>query len=324
MKKILIFGACGNVGPYLVDYFKTRDEQEYEVIALDISEPSKYFINNNITFKQININDREALKRLEYDNIYAVIDLIGPMPARMKGYHPENYVDTNIVGTFNLMQYCVERNTDRFIYAKSYCDILRRAEEVLELTPDMLPDFDYGDHHAVYSVSQNAAVELAKCFNAYYKLKTFIFRLPTVYLWSEDDMYSVKGVPQKMMYRRIIDQAIAGETIEVWGDPSRKKDMLYVKDLCQMLYKACFVEKEFGYYNAGTGVGTSLIDQIKGIRDVFCGNKKSDIIFCPEKQNAPKYIMNIDLAKADLGYIPKYSYIDMLKDMKKEMELKRF
>ena len=32
-----------------------------------------------------------------------------------------------------------------------------------------------------------------------------------------------------------------------------------------MLYKACFVDRENGYYNVGTGIGTSLLDQIKGI-----------------------------------------------------------
>ena len=107
----------------------------------------------------------------------------------------------------------------------------------------------------------------------------------------------------------------------MWGDPLRKKDMVYVKDFCQMLYKALFVERNTGYYNVGTGIGTSLIDQIKGIVEVFCApNKVSNIRLRPDMPNAPQYIMDIEPAKKELGYIPKYDYIEMLKDFKKEME----
>ena len=46
-----------------------------------------------------------------------------------------------------------------------------------------------------------------------------------------------------------------------------------------MLYKAVFVDRDCGYYNVGTGVGTSLIDQIKGMIEVFSNsNHKSEII----------------------------------------------
>ena len=91
-----------------------------------------------------------------------------------------------------------------------------------------------------------------------------------------------------------------------------------------MIYKSCFVNKEFGHYNAGTGIGVSLIDQIKGIIEVFSKEKQSKIVFKPEKPNAPQYIMNIDNAKKDLGYQPRYDYLEMLKDIKREKELDRF
>lgn len=123
----------------------------------------------------------------------------------------------------------------------------------------------------------------------------------------------------------MIDRAISGEPLEVWGDSSRVKDMVYVKDFCQMLYKALFVKREKGYYNVGTGVGTSLLDQIKGIAEVFCSkDKKSEIIMKPEMPNAPQYIMDITPAKDELGYVPQYNYIEMLQDMKRNMEYEKY
>ena len=96
----------------------------------------------------------------------------------------------------------------------------------------------------------------------------------------------------------------------------------YVKDFCQMLYKAIFVDRICGYYNVGTGIGTSLLDQIKGMVDVFGDDgRKSEIIMRPDKPNAPQYIMDIAPAVKELEYEPKYNYLEMLQDFKKEMLL---
>jgi UDP-glucose 4-epimerase len=127
-----------------------------------------------------------------------------------------------------------------------------------------------------------------------------------------------------MAWRILVDQATKGEDIHVWGDPNRRKDMVYVKDLCQMFYKACFVDRTYGFYNVGTGTGISLPDQIKGIAEVFGEGKKSKILFSPEMTNAPQYIMCIDEANKELGYEPRFGYIEMLEDMKKERDLDRF
>ena len=172
-------------------------------------------------------------------------------------------------------------------------------------------------------MTKNFAVDLIETYHQMYGIKNFIFRLPTIYMYSDRDQYFVNGKLKKIGYRLIIDNAIQGKDIEVWGDPSRKKDMVYVKDFCQMMYKALLTDVSSGHYNVGTGVGTTLLDQINGIIEVFCPEgKKSNLVFRPDKPNAPQYIMDISNAVSDLGYRPEYDYISMLKDMKAEMERK--
>ena len=139
----------------------------------------------------------------------------------------------------------------------------------------------------------------------------------TIYLWSQDDTYYVDGIKKTIGYRHIINQAVKGNTIEMWGDKTRKKDMIYVKDFCQMLYKATFAEIDSGYYNVGTGIGISLEDQIKGIIEVFSEEGHQSLIKeRPDLPNAPQYIMDITAAVNELDYHPQYDYISMLKDMK--------
>jgi UDP-glucose 4-epimerase len=169
-------------------------------------------------------------------------------------------------------------------------------------------------------MSKNFAVDMIENYHQMYGLKRFIFRLPTIYLYEKNDMYYVDGEIRKIGYRILIDKAIAGETIEVWGDATRVKDMVYIKDFCQMLCKAILVDRSEGYYNVGTGVGTSLLEQIQGIVEVFGedGNK-SQIIMRPDMPNAPQYIMDIEPARNELGYEPQFTYKEWLEDFKKEM-----
>ena len=320
MKKIVVFGASGDTGRYFIEYFSNNyEKKEYEIIAIG-TRKTQYFEKMGVKYYQVDITQKEEFQKLPND-VYAVVDLAGAMPARMKGYEPQKYIDVNITGTLNILNYCKENKADRILFAQSFGDIKDYSEKHPVLHPDMERKFSFTSDHTIYVMTKNFAVDMIENYHEMYGLKRFIFRLPTIYLWSPIDNYYVDGNIRKIGYRILIDKAIAGETIEIWGDKTRKKDMVYVKDFCQMLFKALFVERNEGYYNVGTGIGTTLEEQIEGMVEVFGkDNHKSKIIERPDMPNAPQYIMDITAAVTELGYEPKYDYISMLKDFKKEME----
>ena len=321
MKKVLILGANGGIGRNLVDYFfEKREENEIELLTADLD--SCTFIEKRSQFIKLDIRNKAEFNQLPTD-LYCVIDLATTMPARMVGFDPQKYIDTNISGTCNVLEFCKNNNVDRILFAQTFGDILKKADADPVLFPDMTPELDYSDTKSFYIATMCTAVDCVKYYHSIYNLKTFIFRLPTIYSW-HNKVYCENGVVTKQAWKILIDQAMKGDDIHVWGNPNRAKDMVYVKDLCQEFYKACFVERDYGFYNVGTGVGISLLDQIKGIIEVFGVEKKSKILYSPEKRNAPQYIMNIDNARSDLEYEPQYSYIEMLRDMKKEMVLNKF
>ena len=323
MKKIVVFGASGDTGKYFVRYFMDNySGNEYEIVAVG-TRKTDFFKNMNVAYYQVDITRNEDFDILPKD-VYAVVDLAGAMPARMRGYNPYKYIEVNITGNLNILEYCRKNQVDRILFAQSFGDIKDHSESDPLLKVDMLRKFSFTSDHTIYVMSKNFAVDMIEHYHKMYGIKSFIFRLPTIYLWSPIDHYYVDGEPRKIGYRILIDRAIAGEEIEVWGDPFRVKDMVYVKDFCQMLYRAIFVSREKGYYNVGSGIGTTLYDQIKGMIDVFGEERnKSKIVMRPDKPNAPQYIMDIESAKKELEYVPVFDYIAMLKDFKSEMKLKR-
>lgn len=320
MKKIIVFGASGDTGRYFVKYFLEHYHgNEYQLVATGTRE-TDYFEQFHIPYYQVDITKQEDFLKLPQD-VYGVVDLAGMMPARMKGYDPYKYIDVNITGNLNVLEYCRRTKADRILFAQSFGDIKDYGEEKKTLTVDLPRKFSFTTDHTIYVMSKNFAVDMIENYHQMYGIKRFIFRLPTIYLYSPVDTFYVDGEQRKIGYRLLIDKAIAGEPIEVWGDPDREKDMVYVKDFCQMLYRALFVERDKGYYNVGTGVGTSLLDQIKGMVKIFGEpGKESELIMRPDKPNAPQYVMDITPAVEELGYRPKYDYLEMLGDFKREME----
>ena len=145
-------------------------------------------------------------------------------------------------------------------------------------------------------------------------------------MYSPEEYYYVDGKKVVISYRYMIQRAIAGNDIELWGNPDLGKDIIYVKDLCQMIYKAMMTNKvTTGQYNAGTGIKTTMREQIEGMIEVFSPkDNPSKIIECPEKKDCDDFVMDISNIKEDLEYEPEYDYISYLKDYKKEMEAQRF
>ncbi len=325
MKKVIVFGASGETGRYFIDYFLEHDvNREYEIIAVGNRKTTffeKYF---HISYISMNIVEKNDFFKLPRESVYAVVDLAGYMPARSDGDYIDKMLNVNLMGTVNILNYCVEVKADRILFAQSFGDILPHASNYPTLTVNMPRTFSYNSDHTVYLIAKCAAVDLIEYYHQHYGLKKFIFRLPTIYLYAKERYFYRDGKRSTLWYRVLIDKAIAGEDMEIWGDPTKVKDMVYVKDFAQLLFLGIKVDRNEGFYNVGTGVGTSLEDQIKIMANILGGEKKSKISFLSDMPNTGEYIMDINPAIKELGYKPQYDYKSFLLDYKKELELGRF
>ncbi len=324
MKKIIIFGATGSTGVYLTDYLCEKLKDKYEIIAVG-RRKTDYFDRFGIKYYSVDVCSKEEYKQIPTDDVYAAVILSGVLPARMKGYTPEDYVDVNIKGTLNIMEHLKHSGINRVIYTISISDLHGYLPENKEFLPDMPIRYKYGTDHTIYAITKTAATQIIKTYFHDFGIRYFILRLPNIYLYSPEKEYYVDGELRKISYRYIIDRAINGEDIELWGNPDQKRDIVYVKDFCQFIYKALFADCESGYFNVGADLMVTMRDQIEGIIKVFSPkDNPSKIIPCPEKRSCDDSHMNIDKARELLGYEPEYDYISYLEDYKKEMNSDRF
>lgn len=325
MKKIIIFGATGNVGSYVlryaVNYFSA---EKYQVIASGRRKTS-FFEKMGVPYYAVDISKKEDFECLPTEGVYAVIYLAAQIPSYMDDYQPEKYIQANIIGAYNILEYCRKVKADRLLFSTTVFDLSLTADKDTVLYPDMPYHFSYKGDHAVYVITKNTAIELMEHYHQEYGLKKFVFRFPTIYNYSPYQYYYPNGVKTLRPVYRMIEQAKKGESIELWGDPSYSKDMVYVDDCAQMLCKAVEVDREEGFYNVGTGVPVTLKEQIETIIDVFSpADHRSEIIYCPDKPVGGGFLMNVDNAKDELGYEPQFDCKRLFEEYKKEMEIDRF
>lgn len=324
-KKIIVFGSAGNLGMYFIDYLNENlNHEEYEIIAVGtrLEYPYEFYKGKYI---KLDITNKEDFKKLPKENIHAAVNFAGVLPAYLEKDDPYKYIDVNITGTLNILEYCKETKTDRIIYTQTWADLNGYLKDKKPLKPELPRKPIYKGDHAIYTATKCTAVDLIECYHQIHGIKNFIFRLPNIYLYSPNMHYYVDGEKKYISYRYIIQRAIEGKDIEMWGNPNLGKDIIYVKDLCQMIFKSLFVNKDTGIYNAGTGIKTTMKEQIEGIIKVFSPkDAPSKIIPCPKKKDCDDFVMDITNIKEELGYEPKYNYMAYLEDYKKEMQLNRF
>ncbi len=326
MKKILIFGATGDVGVYLTDHLvSTLSNEEYEVIAIG-RRKTDYFDRFHIQYISLDISKEEDYKKLPTEDVYAIVHLAGILPATMKGYDPVQYVDINIRGTLLMLEYAKSVHADRFIFANSIADYSGYYGKIERYGADMPRNINYTTDHSVYSIAKVTCIELMKQYHEAYGIKNFSIRFPNIYMYTPNRHYYVDGEQRLISHRYLIDRACAGEPIEIWGDPTKGNDMIYVKDLARFIRMIIESEdQEGGEYNIGSGKITSLEEQVRGMIEVFSPkDHPSEIIYRPEKRTAVNILMDISKNERDFGYQPEYDYMSYLLDYKKEMNGNRF
>jgi UDP-glucose 4-epimerase len=324
MKKILIFGATGHVGSYLTKYaLEFFDKRGYQVIASGRRE-TDFFAKKGIPYYSVDISREGDFAKLPQEDVHAVMLLASQIPAYMDGYHPRDYLDSIIYGTYNVLEYCRRVKAERILYTTTCYDMWEYPAGTV-IAPDMPRKFSYTGDHAVYVISKNAAIELIEHYHQEYGLKEFVFRLPTVYSYSPNHYIYPRGVKTLRPLYKLIYNATKSEPLDLWGDPNYAKDMLHVYDFSQMLCKAALADLDKGFYNCGTGIPVTLQEELETVIKVFSPPERpSSINYLRDKPAGGGILMNVDNAKAELGYEPRYDCLKLFQDFKEEMKINRF
>jgi UDP-glucose 4-epimerase len=234
----------------------------------------------------------------------------------------------NIVGTLNILEFCRLNRIPKIIYTCSHRNTQglwaqKAGQPILETDGRaMLFTGDY----AMFGISESAASDCVEHYTKRYGIEGIILRLPPVYGYGPHLEIFKDGKPIKTGFLALIESAERGDPLELWGDPSVARDIVYVKDVVAAILLALRQTGVSGLYNISSGRQLSLQDQAECVVRVFSPpGMHSEIRYQPEKRHYfESYVYDIAKARHILGWQPKYSFEDMLRDYRKERESGRF
>ena len=248
--KCLVTGGAGFIGSNLVDALLERGD---EVVVVDNESADchdHFYWNNHALNCKVDINDFKSLRPL-FNGVDYVFHLAAEARIQPSLINPLQAVQTNVLGTANVLQSSREAGVRRVMYSST--SSAYGLKNTLPLTENM-PN----DCLNPYSVSKTAGEELCKLYTRLFKLETVTFRYFNVYGLRQP----VKGQYAPVL-GLFIRQRNAGQPLTVVGDGLQRRDFTDVRDVVQanMLTAACQNPAIVGEtINVGTGKNHSVLD----------------------------------------------------------------
>ncbi len=249
---ILITGGAGFVGGnFVLDWLAQHDEPVVNLDKLtyagNLETLSSLQGNTRHIFVQGDIGERALVDRLmaEYQP-RAVINFAAESHVDRSIHGPEDFIQTNIVGTFHLLE------SVRAYYA-GLTDTGKKAFRFLHVSTDEVygslapeePAFTEKhpyEPNSPYSASKAASDHLVRAYHHTYGL-------PVVTTHCSNN-YGPYHFPEKLIPLVIVN-ALAGKPLPVYGDGMQVRDWLYVKDHCSAIRRVLEAGKTGETYNVG-------------------------------------------------------------------------
>lgn len=317
---IVVTGASGFIGRYLVDQLV---KDNVKVLATGHSKQGEaYYKKVDIPFVRVDITKEEDFDNLPKKDVDAVVHLAALLSIDVAKWTAEDYLLTNALGTYNVLEYCRKNGIPKIVYAMTHSDVNRAKE--LSITEETIPQFggtrdSFGHGHTLpYIVSKIAGKKFVEGYVKNHDIEQgIVFRFPGIRGYGSRDTY------YNCVFHQFIQKATRSEPIEIWGEHKTVRDLVYIKDVVAAITGVLKSRNANGLYNIGSGVGLTIEDEVKAIIKVFSpSDNPSKLVYRPDVEETRKrsYIFDISKARRDFGYSPKYSYENAMRDIKTEME----
>lgn len=326
--KVLVTGSAGFIGANLVLRL-LNTESPFEIVGLDsvndyydvklkeyrldlIDQCAVKHPESKYTFIKGNIADKVLIETLFSENHFdIVVNLAAQAGVRYSIENPDAYIESNIIGFYNILEACRHYPVQHLVYASS-SSVYGGNTKVPFSTDDNV------DHPvSLYAATKKSNELFAHCYSKLYDIPTTGLRFFTV--------YGPAGRPD-MAYFGFTNKLLKGETIQIYNYGNCRRDFTYVDDIVEGIVRvmAKAPEKSIGndglpnppykVYNIGGGQPENLLDFVQILQEELV---RAEVLskgydFEAHKQlvpmqpgDVPTTYADASVLERDFGFTPK-------------------
>ncbi|MGT2681939.1 NAD-dependent epimerase/dehydratase family protein [Streptococcus porci] len=277
-KTILVTGTAGFIGAALVTRL-LRDYPTSNVIGLDnlndyyevelkeerLRKLDEADMNGKYTFIRGSIADKFLVDELFSTHHFdIVVNLAAQAGVRYSIDHPDVYIESNLIGFYNLLEACRHNPVKHLVYASS-SSVYGGNKKVPFSTDDKVDN-----PVSLYAATKKSNELLAHAYSKLYNIPSTGLRFFTV--------YGPMGRPD-MFYYSATKRLLKGETIQIFNYGNCKRDFTYIDDIVEGLIRVMGGAPEksngedglplppYAVYNIGGGTPENLLDYINTLQE---------------------------------------------------------
>lgn len=330
-KTVLVTGAAGFIGSNLVKRL-LRDVRTVRVIGMD--SITDYYdvgikygrlkeieaLGRDWTFVRASIADREAVEKTFAENgISVVVNLAAQAGVRYSITNPDSYIQSNLIGFYNILEACRHHEVEHLVYASS-SSVYGSNKKVPYSTDDRVDN-----PISLYAATKKSNELMAHAYSKLYNIPSTGLRFFTV--------YGPAGRPD-MAYFGFTDKLVKGETIRIFNYGNCRRDFTYIDDIVEGVMRVMrhAPEKRTGedrlpvppyrIYNIGNSHPENLLDFVTILQEelVRAGVLPEDYDFEAHKElvamqpgDVPVTYADTAPLERDFGFKPETSLRDGLR-----------
>lgn len=304
-KKILVTGAAGFIGANLVK--KLLSLNNYLIIGLDnlndyydpklkdfrLAEIKKADAKSSFKFIKGDICDKKLLNKLfnEY-HFDIVINLAAQAGVRYSIENPDAYIQSNLIGFYNVLEACKKHPVEHLVYASS--SSVYGGNEKVPFSEDDKVD----NPVSLYAATKKSDELLAHCYSKLYNIPTTGLRFFTV--------YGPAGRPD-MAYFSFTNRLVKDEKIKIFNHGDCKRDFTYIDDIVDGIVKVMLKAPEkrngkdglpvppYKIYNIGNNHPENLMDFVHVLGDEL---KKHNVV--PNNFDIDSHLELVEMQPGDV------------------------
>ncbi len=311
----MVTGGCGFIGANFIRYLLEESGFDGRIINVDVLtyagnplslQDLEQAHGDRYTFQKADICERDTIAEiLDSNDVDAICHFAAESHVDRSIVAPDAFIQSNIIGTYNLLQLARERSEQIGLFHHVSTD------EVFGSLGDegyFVEETSY-DPSSPYSASKASSDHLVRAYHRTYGLPVTISNC--------SNNYGPYQFPEKLIPLMILN-ALDGESLPVYGDGKNVRDWLYVRDHCTAIWTIMTNGAKGETYNVGgrnemqnidvVGTICDLLDEIAG--KLEGRESRRDLITFVKDRPGHDHRYAIDCSKLerDLGWTPEESF----------------